>query len=112
MPRMIQEFQLEPRDGPQPVEMPIGGEILRIAVRGVDLIMWAIVDPTAPKRPRDFWVARTGHRIPPTVGAHNHVASCHFVRHIVFHVFDVTPPYIPGKDPRREAMLDRHQLQL
>lgn len=48
----------------QQVEMPIGAHVIHVAEQLGILCMWAIVDPSAPTKSREFLIVGTGHTIP------------------------------------------------
>jgi len=45
------------------IELPAGARILSVREQGANVCMWALVDPEAPKEPRDFAIIGTGHTI-------------------------------------------------
>lgn len=50
-----------PRLDSMEVQMPAGAQILTVQVQGVTPVMWALVDPSAAKETRRFYVLGTGH---------------------------------------------------
>lgn len=46
------------------LNMPVGATVLSVAVQGVDVNLWAEVDPSNQSAQRRFRLAGTGHPIP------------------------------------------------
>lgn len=62
--------------------MPKGARVIRVSAQMDQICLWAIGDLDQPKVPRLFYVAGTGHPIPP--GEHLGSADC---GPFVWHVF-------------------------
>ena len=60
-------------------------------------VVWAIVDPEAPNRSRNFWVIPTGQPFPHDAALGPHLGTLSTPGQ-VDHVFDVAPVSIPGFD--------------
>lgn len=48
------------------LEMPSGARILKANIQNNDVMLWAEVNPEAPREQRNFGVFGTGHEIPET----------------------------------------------
>lgn len=71
---------------PASFDMPTGAHILRVALQGESVCLWARVDTGAPMESRQFSVWGTGHPIPPDAeyrGTVDHYGG------FVWHVFEV-----------------------
>lgn len=70
------------------IEMPMGAQILHVAMQREMPCIWAIVDPNAPKVTRKFHLSGTGHPLEESCTQYNHVGT--FQMHdgaLVFHLF-------------------------
>lgn len=88
----VWKFELNHRGGDLArVEMPQGADVLSAGYQGspVDgqFMIWAKVDPNAPKCQRMFTVHGTGHNANDTDGAA--FVDTVFLGPLVFHVFDL-----------------------
>lgn len=72
----------------QVVNMPEGAEVLTAQMQGSELCLWALVDPEADRKPRQFRIAGTGHKLPADPGAYIGTAQMHGGQ-LVWHVFEV-----------------------
>lgn len=67
--------------------MPKGAKILCVQMQHGEPRLWALVDPTAEKEPRDVLVCGTGRQVPEGnnkyIGAYQLLAG-----NLVFHVFE------------------------
>jgi hypothetical protein len=69
------------------IHMPTGARILSVQVQDGGAMMWALVDPDAPKVTRTFRVAGTGHKVDAAgvfVGTFQMLNG-----RLVFHLFDL-----------------------
>jgi hypothetical protein len=72
------------------IEMPKGARVLSVGEQEADLVLWAIVDPEAPKAKRDFRVFGTGWKINVTeleLGGWSFVGTVQMKDGLVFHVW-------------------------
>jgi hypothetical protein len=76
-----------PHEDQQPIEMPAFAEILSVGVQGHDIVLWALVEPTAVTETRMIAVIGTGWHVPD--GKHKFVGTVQMA-HLVWHVFDCT----------------------
>lgn len=71
------------------VLMPQGAEIVMVDTQQAQLSLWADVDTTAPREPREFLVVGTGERIPEDA---TYVGSFDLHNgYYIFHVFETEP---------------------
>ncbi len=85
MPKTIWKFVLEVTDE-QEINMPVCAKVIHVGVQGgLDLCIWAIVDPTADLAPRRFLIFGTGNPMPVRPG--NYLGTAH-VGQFVWHVFE------------------------
>lgn len=85
MAKTIWKFRLEVTDT-QTVEMPIGAKILDAQMQHGELMLWALVDPAAPKEPRSIIIHGTGH---PVGNIGEHIATFQMNGgSLVFHAFE------------------------
>lgn len=71
----------------QILELPEGAQILDVQIQGGMPQLWALVNPTAPKQPRNIAIYGTGHPVPENPGTY--IAS--FQMHdgaLAFHAFE------------------------
>jgi hypothetical protein len=85
MSQTIWKFPLPIRDMVS-LTMPVGAKVLSVAEQHGDLCLWAVVDDTAPRMERIFYVFGTGN---PIVG----VGTSRFVGTVlmapfVWHIFE------------------------
>lgn len=83
------KYVLEP--GVSAITIPEGAEILTVQVQREQLVLWALVDPTAPTEIREFRVMGTGHEIGPEIGPdrHTYVGTAQLMGGaLVMHVFE------------------------
>lgn len=87
--REVWKFPLELKDE-QEVMMPEGADILSTGLQGGTIMLWALVDPDAVKKPRRIEIYGTGHKFHATdrrfVGM---VQQDHKTFQLVWHVFEV-----------------------
>lgn len=87
MNKTIWKFTLTPNTI-QPIEMPIGAEIISLQTQHEAACFWAIVDPHSPKEKRHFEVYATGDVIPEAkrvfIGTFQLSGG-----NLVFHVFEL-----------------------
>lgn len=69
------------------VEIPQGAVPLSVGIQGNAIMVWATVDPSAPKVTRAFPIYGTGHKIPPEDRDLPFIGTV-FIGPYVFHVFD------------------------
>ena len=87
--KTIWKFELDIAPGDRIcVSMPKGAVVLSAGVKGHNFMIWAIVDPAAPKVNRNFSVHGTGHPIPAEVEWSAFINTV-FMGTFVFHVFDM-----------------------
>jgi hypothetical protein len=77
-------------DDSQTVLMPEGAEVLTVQAQRDIPCMWAMVDPSKPKVPRDFETFGTGHTIREDMGTDRTYVGTYQIRGggLVFHVFE------------------------
>jgi hypothetical protein len=84
MATTIWKFPLQAtRQDKADVAMPIGAQIVRLAVQGRVAALWAIVDPEQPTETRTFQVFGTGHPLPPGARYVGSYDAEPFVWHVV-----------------------------
>jgi hypothetical protein len=54
------------RGGCSRISMPVGAKVLSVQVQGTTPVMWASVDPAAPKKDRFFQIVGTGWNFDPS----------------------------------------------
>lgn len=59
----IYKYTLLLRDE-QSVRLPVGAKVLTAQQQGIDICIWAEVDPKARLAVRKFWIVGTGHPVP------------------------------------------------
>ncbi len=72
------------------LEMPAGAVPVHVDVQHGGVCIWAVVDPSASKESREFFVVGTGHDIPDGIDCDDHVGT--FLTSggaLVFHIFQV-----------------------
>lgn len=74
--------------GQEPIPMPLGARILHAHTQGGGIYVWALVDTTAPLKPRRVWVMPTGREF--NAGSDVYIGTVHLPTGLVFHVFE--PP--------------------
>jgi hypothetical protein len=72
--------------GPQVVIMPKGAEVLSALCQGETIVVYALVDPTAPRVPRRVWVYPTGLTTVDIPALAQFVGTV-VMGNLVFHVF-------------------------
>lgn len=73
----------------QVVNMPGGAKILTVDTQGINLCLWALVDPKVPEEPRAFIVHGTGHPADDLEGT-DYVGTAQLhAGALVLHVFEV-----------------------
>lgn len=89
----IWKFILEPEDQ-QEIEMPIGAELLSVAMQNDLLCLWAQVDPTAKPYMRRIEIKGTGHEFDASEGiVRKFIGTVLWAEeHLVFHVFERLAP--------------------
>lgn len=90
--KTIWKFQLV---GEQPVEMPIGAQILTLGVQFEFPCLWALVDPTARKEWRHFKLYATGAAMPAEPGVYRGTLGLKGGG-LVVHVFEPHPVPVHG----------------
>lgn len=85
MTKTIWKFPLEIA-GEQSVQMPAGAKILDVQMQDGKLMLWALVDPNAPKEPREILIHGTGHPV-ENVGGHIGTFQM-YGGTLVFHAFE------------------------
>lgn len=70
------------------VDLPRGAELLSAGAQDHDVVVWAVVDPDAPKVKRKLAAVPTGPAIPPGLRDTEFVATVQMVDGLVFHVLD------------------------
>jgi len=83
--RTIHKFPLSLVDK-QIVEMPTDAKILSVQDQGGVLVLWAMLDPRHPKRPREVTIIGTGHPVPEDLVEHSYVDTAR-LGPFVWHVF-------------------------
>lgn len=74
----------------QTIELPYNAKLLEVAEQHGEWCLWALVDPTAPTKPRTLRIAGTGHPIERNVFNYAHIST--FMMRggaLVFHAFEV-----------------------
>ncbi len=92
--KAVWKYPLQP--GQTRLEMPLGAEPLHVGSQGDVLVLWALVDPDAPKVVRLFRILMTGERTSEPLGRYLGTASINamasfgfmFPNGIVAHVFE------------------------
>jgi hypothetical protein len=74
------------------LEMPRHAKVLTVQMQDGGACLWAEVDPEAPKLPRKFFVAGTGHDLPDVRYAY--VGTFQPMGGLVFHVFEYLGEYV------------------
>lgn len=77
--------------GEGPVEMPVGAEIIKVDMQGANIVVWAIVDPEAPKQKRAIIVLGTGFERQNKEMASLKYLDTVFDGSFVWHIFDGGP---------------------
>jgi hypothetical protein len=86
-------FSLGPVSEQITLGVPGGGELLDVQLQGGRIVLWAIIDPDAPVRPRIFRIAFTGAELPEDCNTLTYVKTLQSSA-IVLHLFDITPPLL------------------
>ena len=72
------------------IDMPAGAKLLHVAEQHRDVCLWALVNPTAPKEPRYFCIAGTGHPIDTPCQQLQYVGTFLLESgRLVFHLFEI-----------------------
>jgi hypothetical protein len=74
--------------GLQEVSVPIGAVVLSVGIQNSEIMTWVLVDETAKKESRRFFVTGTGHVWPPMKGLPIFVGTV-FQGSYVWHVFEI-----------------------
>ena len=69
-------------------EMPKSAKVLTVQMQNSDPQMWALLDPTEPRRTRTFRLAGTGHLIKQAANELEYVDTFQ-TEGLVFHLFEV-----------------------
>ncbi len=99
----IWKFELDLSGGDMSqIEMPEGAATISAGVQGMTFVVWALIDPDAPRVTRRFVVHGTGHPVLKevtetfTAGIHDHPVevlasfiNTVFMGPLVFHVFEL-----------------------
>lgn len=73
----------------QVIEMPGGAKILSVALQGGRPVLWALVDPEAPKERRPVYIVNTGGELGDEFGGRRFVGTLVFGDGgIVLHVWE------------------------
>jgi hypothetical protein len=71
----------------QTVEMPFFSTPLAVQMQHGELMLWALVEPTSPLRPKKFAVHGTGHSVP---AGEKYIGTAQMAGgELVWHVFEV-----------------------
>lgn len=73
-------------------KMPVGAEVLSVAVQHNKPCLWALVNPDAAMETRTFYITGTGHDIPDSVSRQFGLFHGTFLLEdgaLVFHIFEV-----------------------
>ena len=85
----IWKFELDVTQGDRVcISIPKGAVVLSAGVQGRNFMVWAIVDPAAPKVNRNFSVHGTGHSVPAEIEWSAFINTV-FMGPLVFHIFDL-----------------------
>lgn len=98
-PRTVWKFPTplyEIRGPTNVIAMPRGAEVLAVGTQGLELCLWARVDPTAPVENRLFAFVGTGH---PAPHDGRYVGLVSFDGPLVIHVFEFGASR-PKEEPR------------
>jgi hypothetical protein len=94
--RTLYKYRIPIIDDPV-VQMPKGAQLLKFAMQGTDLYVWALVDTEAEMEERKFKIFGTGHPVPDNVdlawgigGGYYNYRDSVFDRHFVWHIFSET----------------------
>ena len=84
---IIWKFPLEITDRPIAL-MPDGAQILTAQMQEQTLCVWALVDPSAPRRIREFEILGTGNRVPEA--KRRYISTVQMMdKPLVWHVFEI-----------------------
>ena len=84
--RTIWKFKLEITDT-QVVSMPDGAVVLSVGLDPFgDLCLWAVVDPSRPKKPESFTIFGTGNPAPNTLDRRGFIGTV-VMKSFVWHVY-------------------------
>lgn len=71
------------------IELPVGAEILTVQAQGNVPVLWATVDPEAPKEKRKMLLLNTGAEIPPDASYTRYIGTYQLNGGgLVFHLFE------------------------
>ncbi len=86
----VYKYVIQPGDYHPRIEMPIGAELLHLAMQGEQLCLWALVDPAAPPITRTFRILATGDTIVEHESRVTHIGTVLMAEgRLVFHVFEI-----------------------
>jgi len=72
------------------IAMPEHAKVLGMQEHRQELVVWAMIDPTAPKTNRRFFYVGTGQHIPLSyVGHLSHISTIPLVGGAMFHFFEL-----------------------
>lgn len=57
------------------IPMSEGAEIIHFSIQDTSPTLWAVVDETAERVDRHFWVIGSGQGLPPGMSAKNHIGT-------------------------------------
>lgn len=77
------------------LSMPTGAELLHVGEQMGELYLWARVDTSRVYENRELVVAGTGW-LEGTPARGQHIGSVQMSSGLVWHVFEPTPPKVPG----------------
>lgn len=70
------------------VDLPKGAKVLSVQMQNDAPQMWVLVDSTAPKRTRNFYLAGTGERLPLVISQAEFIGTFQ-TDAMVWHLFDL-----------------------
>ena len=87
--KTIWKYDIEPKDGPLTVDMPIGAQFLSVQTQHNKPRLWVLVDGRAQMETRTFYVFGTGHTFnPQKTGPLRFIGTCQqYDGDLVWHVF-------------------------
>lgn len=87
MSKVIWKYELEVMDM-QPIEMPVGAEILCLQTQGLKPCLWALVEPNVVTEERYIETFGTGHIIQSIGINRTYIGTYQTDKQLVFHVFE------------------------
>ncbi len=69
------------------ISMPKGAIVLSVDVQDGHIQIWALVDPEAPKEPRGFRMAGTGHPVEDAIASMRFIGTVQ-MGEFVWHIFE------------------------